>query len=112
MHFSRKEFACGDLCGFDTVDSQLLEILEALRQHFNASITITSGCRCTARNRAVGGEKHSKHLQGRAADIVVEGIEPSEVHAYIDRTWPNELGLGRYASFVHVDSRGYRARWG
>jgi uncharacterized protein YcbK (DUF882 family) len=110
-NFDRSEFACKCLCDYDTVDVELLEILEAIRQHFAAAITINSAARCPNKNRAVGGAKNSQHLYGRAADIVVDGIGPDEVHAYIDKTWPNELGLGRYATFTHVDSRGYKARW-
>jgi uncharacterized protein YcbK (DUF882 family) len=110
-NFNRKEFACKCLCGFDTVDTRLLEVLEAIRQHFAASVTINSAARCNEKNRAVGGAKNSQHLLGRAADITVEGIGPAEVQAYIDRTWPNELGLGYYDTFTHVDSRGYKARW-
>jgi uncharacterized protein YcbK (DUF882 family) len=112
-HFSRSEFACPDGCGFDTVDVELLEILEAVRQHYNAPVSINSGCRCEEYNKRpeIGGVPNSQHRFGRAADIVVDGVSPADVYAYIDRTWPNELGLGYYDTFTHVDSRAYKARW-
>ena len=70
-HFSREEMACKCGCGLDTVDAELLSLLEKIRAHFDRPITINSGCRCEAHNRAVGGSKNSQHLIGRAADIVV-----------------------------------------
>ena len=110
-HFSRHEFACRCRCGFDTVDTALLEALEAVRQHFGNPITITSGCRCTAHNTAVGGSPKSQHLLGRAADIVVRGVNPAQVVKYLERTFRGALGIGIYDTFVHVDSRLGAARW-
>ena len=103
-NFSRTEFACKCGCGFDTVDSLTLEALESIRKHFNKPVTVTSGCRCLAHNKAVGGS------EGRAADIQVKGVEPSAVADYA-----TSLGfsVGRYDSFTHVDSRsGPLAYWG
>ena len=110
-HFSRSEFACSCGCGYNTVDTELLTIMEVVRQHFDAPVKITSGCRCLTRNAEVGGSKHSQHLIGRAADIQVGGVEPGEVADYIDNMWPDKLGLGKYGVFVHVDSRSTKARW-
>jgi len=109
--FQRHEFACRCGCGFDTVDARTLEIVQAVRDHFGVPVTINSGCRCPAHNREIGGATHSQHLVGRAADIVVDGIAPDTVHAWIDAHFP-EASLGRYATFTHVDSRtDGPARW-
>ena len=108
-HFNRSEFACQCGCGYDTVDTVLLEALEAIREHFGKPITVTSGCRCPAHNFDIGGSQRSQHKRGRAADIVVQRT-PSGVVA----DFAEELGLsvGRYDSFTHVDSRsGVPARW-
>ena len=43
------------------------EVLEPLRQHYGKPIRITSGFRCEALNKAVGGE----HMLGEAADLSV-----------------------------------------
>ena len=110
-HFDRSEFACHCGCGFNTVDAELLTTLEIVRQHFDAPLTINSACRCSSHNEAVGGGSKSQHLIGRAADIVVEGVAPSEVADYIDQMWPDTYGLGRYNSFTHVDTRVARGRW-
>jgi len=110
-HFGRHEFACLCGCGFSTVDVELLEILENIRQQMSAPVTINSGCRCLAHNKSVGGGIKSQHLQGRAADIKVHGISPEEVQNFIDSTWPEQYGLGRANTFTHVDSRVGKARW-
>ena len=108
-NFNRSEFACKDDCGFDTVDSILLEGLETIRAHFSKPITVTSGCRCFNHNRNVGGSRGSKHMKGRASDIMVEETLPSEVADYAESLG---LSVGRYETFTHVDSRsGPPARW-
>ncbi len=110
-HFAREEFECSCGCGFDTVDSQLLTLLEVIRQYFDCPVKITSAARCATHNRNVGGSSKSQHLLGRAADIQVEGIDPDIVQDFIDRTWPDEYGMGSYESFTHIDSRKGKARW-
>lgn len=45
------------------------QVLEPLRVHFNCPITIDSGYRSLALNKAVGGVKNSQHMTGEAADI-------------------------------------------
>ena len=110
-HFDRSEFACSDGCGFNTVDTELLTVLEIIRQHFDAPIHINSACRCKEKNDSVGSNEKSQHRLGRAADIVVEGIAADVVQDYIDNMWPDEYGLGRYDSFTHIDTRSTKARW-
>lgn len=112
-HFHRDEFACKCGCGFDTVDAQLLAVLEHVRAAFNAPVVINSSCRCAEHNKRVGGGRYSQHLLGRAADIVVSGIEAGEVYDWLCGGYRGELGIGRYKSkgFTHVDTRRVAARW-
>ena len=110
-HFDREEFACGCNCGFATVDVELIEVLENLREVYNVPIKINSGCRCAKHNKAVGGEDGSKHMQGIAVDIVVSGVSPAKVHQYLVGKYPGKYGLGLYTSWNHVDVRGKQARW-
>lgn len=111
QNFAREEFACKCGCGFDTIDYGLVALLEDIRGHFGRPVLITSGCRCEAHNRAVDGSSGSQHLRGRAADIVVKGIEPAAVAAYADHVMEGMGGVGTYSTWVHVDTRGGRARW-
>ena len=45
------------------------QILEPLRSYANQPITISSGYRCKALNKVVGGARNSQHMTGEAADI-------------------------------------------
>ncbi|AFP33709.1 M15A domain-containing protein [Pectobacterium phage POP72] len=110
-YFKRKEFACKCGCGSATVDAQLLEIITDVREHFGKPTSITSGHRCYSHNSKVGGAKNSVHLTGRAADIKVSGVSPSEVHSYLIKKYPDTLGIGKYANFTHVDTRDGKSRW-
>jgi uncharacterized protein YcbK (DUF882 family) len=113
-NFSRSEFACKCNCGFDTVDIELIKVLEKIRTHFARPIQINSGCRCKRHNEAEGStSKKSQHLYGRAADIFIMTVPPEKIAAYVDSKWPGRFGLGVYSSWVHIDSRtDGPARWG
>ena len=118
-NFSRSEFECSDgsempLEVFNNV-ILLAENLEVLRAHFNTPVNINSAYRSPVYNRTVGGAVNSQHLSGRAADVVMDGITPSEVadaiEFLIDVGMMKEGGVGRYDTFTHYDIRGTKARW-
>lgn len=89
---------------------QLANNLQVLRDHINKPININSGYRSPSHNKNVGGSKNSYHMKGMAADIVVNGMRPSEVGAtLISLTIEGKItkgGLGIYSTFVHYDIRG------
>lgn len=119
--FRVREFRCRD--GSDTImiDQTLAVLLQAIREHFNKPITITSGYRTAAHNAAVGGSKSSQHLLGRAADFHVEGVPVAAVAAYAETLLPSRGGIGRYpkdaahpkrsTGWVHIDTRAGKSRW-
>ena len=82
--FRAKEFACKDGTDPLFVDSELVQVLQAIRDHFGAPVVITSGYRTAAHNRAVGGAVYSQHQYGRAADIRVSGVPVEQLAAYSD----------------------------
>lgn len=45
------------------------KVLDPLREAWGRPITVSSGYRCQALNKAVGGAVNSQHLTGHAADI-------------------------------------------
>lgn len=110
-HFSRHEFACKCGCGFAVVDAELLYVLEALRDYFAAPISIESGTRCVKHNAAEGGASSSKHLLGIAADIKIKGVAPNAVAEWLEKTFPDCYGIGRYNTWTHIDVRSVKARW-
>lgn len=114
-HFKRSEFDCHDGTKvpaqyYGNLQS-LMKELEKIRAIWNKPITIRSGYRTLAYNRAIGNTTdHSQHLTANAADIVVHGIPAATVYAQLDEMYPNQ-GLGKYSDFTHIDLRGKRARW-
>lgn len=104
-YFKRQEFACQCNCGFDTVDTALLDIVTSVRKHFDKPVTVTSGCRCKKHNEACGGATESYHLFGKAADIKVKDVTPSEVMAYLKAEYKDRYGFIEYSTWVHVDCR-------
>jgi uncharacterized protein YcbK (DUF882 family) len=111
-YFKRSEIRCkcGE-CVFESFDTELLEVLTDVREHFNRPIVITSGNRCEAHNFNIGGSKKSKHMAGIAADIIVRDIAPKEVYKHLDNKYTFKYGLGLYKKFVHIDVRESKARW-
>lgn len=105
LYFKRKEFACKCGCGFDVVDTELLNILTEIREHFNRPVKITSGCRCEKHNKAVGGADKSFHALGKAADIKVKGFSADEVYNFVNQHYPHLFGVILYPTWVHVDVR-------
>ncbi len=117
-HFKVREFYCRDGSDPVFIDSELVEILEKIRCHFEKTVIITSGFRTANHNKNVGGADYSQHLYGKAADIQVQGISVEQVYAYADKLLGNAggcgiypPGLGRANGWVHVDVRKDKRRW-
>ena len=102
-YFTVGEFACKCGCGFDEIDHELVQILDALREHFDVPCRVNSGCRCEAHNALVRGAPRSQHLLGKAADIVIRGIKPSLVAEMAIQL--GATGTKVYDTFTHVDVR-------
>lgn len=115
-HFSWGEAACNhcgripDVASVEKTAEWLEEVRAALG---NRPLIVNSWCRCPTHNANVGGALHSFHVKGWAVDIVADGLTPAQTHARL-RTIQGKGklvgGLGRYASFCHVD-RGPARRW-
>lgn len=109
--------------------------------HDVSSFHVMSGYRTPFYNEAIGNVKYSRHQYGDAADVFVDEdprdgvMDDLNRDGRVDKTdaiWLRDLfdralaaegaenlqgGLGAYGSnaahgpFVHVDTRGFRARW-
>ena len=110
-NFKVKEFACTDGSDPIFIDSDLVTVLQKIREHFGKSVKITSAYRTPAKNKACGGTTYSQHLYGKAADIKISGVSPAKVAAYAETLLKNKGGIGTYATFTHVDVRAAKARW-
>lgn len=116
-NFSRNELDCK--CGCDTpakIEKELTKLardLELIRIELGTRVGILSGYRCPAHNKAVGGASKSMHMSGKAADLAVpRGCQDKFVSAAERVPSFRNGGIGVYpAGGVHVDRRGYIARW-
>ena len=79
-HFNLAEFTASDTAARLGIDNSLpdelreaahrtLEMMERIRFHLDAPITITSGYRCEALNKAVGSKPGSDHTMALAVDF-------------------------------------------
>lgn len=111
-HFKVREFAQKDFrCDKVIVDTELIDVLEEIRAHFNKPVIVTSGYRTPEYNKKIGGVKNSQHTKGTAADIKVSGIPAKEVQKYLKNKYPDKYGIGSYLNFTHIDVRAEKARW-
>ena len=118
-NFSKSEFDCK--CGCEMPKDVLHQVqkvanqLQVLRDATGKSITVNSAYRCEEHNKAIKGVSNSQHILGKAADIVVKGIEPSITFDLVDLLINEgemlQGGLGNYDTFTHYDIRKNKARW-
>lgn len=120
-NFKINEFECncGDCKISADVKNNLIKLadqLQILRDKVQKPIKINSAYRCENYNdNVVKGAKHSQHKLGKAADIVINGMTPNDVHELVcemvELGQINFGGIGKYNTFTHVDIRDYSARW-
>lgn len=79
-HFKQSEFACKCGCGFNSINLNLVKILDEIREFYGQPLTVTSGCRCRNHNNKVSGSvSNSRHISGKASDIKVKNIDKARV---------------------------------
>lgn len=115
-NFRVKEFTCKcSRCTEVKIDEKLVAYLQQIRDHFEKPVNITSSYRCPQHNAEVkNASKNSQHTKGKAADIVIKGVEPAEIAKYAESI--GVLGIGLYDTdldghFVHIDTRSNKSFW-
>lgn len=71
---------------------------------------VTSWFRPDDVNRRVGGVSNSRHIFGDGVDFRCNHLNPNVIYKKLKDSW-SDGGLHAYKSFVHIDKRGYKARW-
>jgi len=149
-NFRLGQFVCKQSSGWPkyvVLRPQLLQKLETVLEALNTAkpqvsgLTVMSGYRTPAYNKAIGNGLYSRHVWGGAADVfvddngdgVMDDLNGDGKISRADSEWlarfvdslerkgrfAHDLigGIGTYGStpshgpFVHVDARGYQARW-
>jgi len=107
----------------DRIQRMATTMWAPVRRMWDAPLTIVSGYRTPATNRAAGGAKKSQHMAGLALDVRTKNLDdlPSlraEVDAMQRGGEIPKGGLALYfvadtgrPRFLHIDCRGRLARW-
>ena len=93
------------------IDKRLVDVLDRIRERLGVPITVNSGYRCPEHNEEVGGVSDSQHVLGTAADITYDGIDVDTLAEIAEECGADGIGKYYKQDFVHVDVRGYAARW-
>lgn len=104
-HFRVSEFACKDGTDKILIDTTGVNKLELIRLWAGASVNINSGYRTADHNRDVGGSPTSKHMQGRAWDIIIKGKTPTEAAKFAELIGFSGIEVNRDKNYLHVDTR-------
>ncbi len=89
--------------------------VDAIRARLGSSVVILSGYRAESYNGCIGGASRSQHKLFCALDLTPRA-------ASVDQLWETARsiraangaytgGIGKYRSFVHIDTRGNNADW-
>jgi uncharacterized protein YcbK (DUF882 family) len=109
-NFSPTEIARRDT-GKLLVHEAALDKLQELRDRLGKPLIVRSGYRSPEHNRAVGGAKRSKHMEGTAFDIAMSNHDPAAFETAARKA--GFLGFGFYppSDFIHIDL-GPKRVWG
>ncbi len=111
-NFKIREFDCkgAGCCSGTKIDEKLVVYLQQIRDKFQKPVYIQSGYRCLVHNAKVeNAASKSRHIDGMAADIAVDGVEPLAVAQFAESI--GVLGIGLYDDFVHIDTRKEKSFW-
>jgi zinc D-Ala-D-Ala carboxypeptidase len=109
-NFSPAEIACRGT-GQIKLHPEALDKLQALRDRLGKPLIVRSAYRSPEHNRAIGGAKASKHMDGTAFDIAMVNHDPAAFEAAARAV--GFLGFGYYprSGFMHIDL-GTARTWG
>jgi uncharacterized protein YcbK (DUF882 family) len=106
-HFARDLHAEAET----TMDVRLMDLVYMIQRNLDddSPLILTNGYRTQATNaRTRRAASASLHVEGRALDIAHPRVGISELHRAAAQI--NHGGLGRYRSFIHIDT-GPDRRW-
>ena len=109
-NFSPAEIACRGT-GKLLVNEAALDKLQALRLRLGKPLIVLSAYRSPEHNRAVGGAKASKHMEGIAFDIAMANHDPEAFEAAARAVGFQGFGFYPRSGFMHIDLGPARS-WG
>ena len=110
-NFKVSEFSCKDGSDPVFIDTELIDVLQLLRNHYKKAVSIVSGYRTPSYNKQCGGATYSQHLYGKGADVKISGVKPEDVAKFMETILKDKGGIGIYSTFTHIDVRTTKSRW-
>ena len=91
----------------DNLTALVNNVLDPLRDWYGKPLTVSSGYRCAALNKAVKGASNSQHMSGQAADLDTGDRQQNKLlFDYIQKNLPfDQLIDESNFSWVHVSYR-------
>ncbi len=87
----------------DNLRRLCVDILQPLRDTTGLPVSVTSGYRPLELNLKIGGSTTSAHMDGRAADFIVNGRTPLDIAKTIrDMELPYDQVIHEFGQWVHV----------
>lgn len=114
-NFKPSEFDSPDNIGSGkkNMSEQFIRKFDMLRNLYRKPIIITSGYRTASYNQQIGGAERSMHLQGKAADILVQGGDAYELLGLAYVVGLKGVGISQKGGnrFIHLDDREQPTIW-
>ena len=110
-------FTLGELLTKNKVDTftklelGVLALLQTIRDNFGYPVVVSSSYRSNAYNKSLDGATSSRHMVGDAIDSHPKDKKRLGEYKSVIRKMNIPGGFGQYPSFVHIDTRPWKARW-
>jgi len=87
----------------DNLRRLCVDILQPIRDIIGLPVSVTSGYRPLELNQLIGGSTTSAHMDGRAADFIINGLTPLEAAEHIKAAaLPYDQVIHEFGQWVHV----------
>jgi len=87
-----------------------VNVLQPLRELVTVPIIISSGFRSFDVNAVAGGRFNSQHLEGKAADFTVPGMNLKEVFELMPKHFSFDQLIYEFGKWIHVSWNGEKNR--
>ena len=92
--------------------SLITHVLDPLRDVVGDAIIVSSGYRCEAVNKAIGGKSNSQHMRGEAADIYCPSVSVRALlNAVLANGIPFDQMINEHDRWLHISYKSGNNRY-
>ncbi len=109
FNISKKEIECKCGCGKNDINPKIISAWQRVADVISyrigkkCTLIITSGLRCKAHNKAVGGNINSKHVLGDAIDGFIKDVSVELLSNTAKCILDDDFDVVKYDTFVHIE---------